>query len=207
MAITLHDVAKKAGVSIATVSRVVNNVHTGRVDIRQRVLDAAEELEYVWRSPIPARRPGETMRFVIHPLVPLDQFYGDILQGASEEAHEYNYDLYFSVANQSMGALGPHSNTGSIAEEPVRGVIYAGDIPSEIYEGIREAGTPLVLVNAYLSGQQVESVMCDNFHSIFKFFQLDTASDVVLPVWVDCSFIQRLCISAPGWAQGVLSPC
>ena len=171
MVVTLHDVAKKAGVSIATVSRVVNNVHTGRVDIRQRVLDAAEELGYVWRSPIPPRGLGETMRFVIHPLVPLDQFYGDILQGASEEAHEYNYDLYFSVANRSMGALGPHSNTGSITEEPVRGVIYAGDIPSEIYESIREAGTPLVLVNSYLSGQHVESVMCDNFQSAYRSIQ------------------------------------
>ncbi|MDP2858317.1 MAG: LacI family DNA-binding transcriptional regulator [Bacillota bacterium] len=44
---TLQDVARRAGVSIATVSRVINKLpHPVTWDVRQRVLKAVEELDY-----------------------------------------------------------------------------------------------------------------------------------------------------------------
>ena len=48
MAVTLHDIADKAGVSIATVSRILNNDVTLSVNekTRQRVLATAEEFNY-----------------------------------------------------------------------------------------------------------------------------------------------------------------
>ena len=48
MAVTLHDIADKAGVSIATVSRILNNDTTLSVNekTRQRVLATAEEVNY-----------------------------------------------------------------------------------------------------------------------------------------------------------------
>ena len=171
MGVTIHDVAKKAGVSIATVSRVINGVHAGSLDIRQRVLNAAEELGYVSRSSIRRGRLGDTMRFVMQPLIPLGSYYADILQGAEEEARAHNYDLYFSMAHHSMGVLEPHSETKGFTEGAIAGVIYAGDPPPELYERIQEASIPLIIVNAYLPGQQVDSVMCDNFRSAHRAVQ------------------------------------
>ena len=48
MAVTLRDIANKAGVSIATVSRILNNDTTLSVNekTRQRVLDTAERFNY-----------------------------------------------------------------------------------------------------------------------------------------------------------------
>ena len=43
---TIRDVARHAGVSIATVSRVMRDSHSVRPITRERVLAAAEELEY-----------------------------------------------------------------------------------------------------------------------------------------------------------------
>ena len=51
MSVTIHDVARRAGVSIATVSRVLNNTCKVREDKRLLVLEAARDLGY---SPNPA---------------------------------------------------------------------------------------------------------------------------------------------------------
>ena len=47
MKITIHDVAEKAGVSIATVSRVMNNNYPVKEETRKKIEDAIEELGYV----------------------------------------------------------------------------------------------------------------------------------------------------------------
>ncbi|MBU5436693.1 LacI family transcriptional regulator [Tissierella sp. MSJ-40] len=47
MAITIHDVAEKAGVSIATVSRVINNNYPVKDETREKIEKAIEELGYV----------------------------------------------------------------------------------------------------------------------------------------------------------------
>ena len=46
MAVTIQDVAKAASVSVATVSRVVNNIPLVSEDTKQRVLAAIDELGY-----------------------------------------------------------------------------------------------------------------------------------------------------------------
>jgi DNA-binding LacI/PurR family transcriptional regulator len=52
---TVYDVASKAGVSIATVSRVMNSPEKVKVDTRQKVLNAIEELQYVPKAEALAR--------------------------------------------------------------------------------------------------------------------------------------------------------
>ncbi|MBC7088012.1 MAG: LacI family DNA-binding transcriptional regulator [Tissierellales bacterium] len=56
MIITIHDVAKKAGVSIATVSRVINNNYPVKPETKEKIYKAINELGYV---------PNETARSLI----------------------------------------------------------------------------------------------------------------------------------------------
>lgn len=46
MKVSIFDVAKKAGLSVVTVSRVLNNAQTVREKNRQKVLQAMKELDY-----------------------------------------------------------------------------------------------------------------------------------------------------------------
>ena len=169
VAVTIHDVAKQAKVSIATVSRVINDIHTGDPAIRQRVLQVARELGYPARSPAHQMVSHDSMRFVISSLEHLGGYYGDILQGAEEEARKSNYDLYFSTLHRTLGALGARSGNPGITEGNIHGMIYAGgSVSPELFKEFKASAVPFVVVNTYLPGERIESVMCDNFQSAYK---------------------------------------
>jgi len=88
---TLVQIAREAGVSIATVSRVLND--TGRVSpaTRQRVLCAIRELEYD-----PSQSRPESIFQAILVLVPdfVNPFYASIIDGIQQTAHENHYEIF-----------------------------------------------------------------------------------------------------------------
>jgi LacI family transcriptional regulator len=75
--VTAKDVARRAGVSPTTVSYVLNNVKEANIseETRQRVLDAAEELEYVPDAAARALRSGrtQTIGLILPPSQPYPQ--------------------------------------------------------------------------------------------------------------------------------------
>ncbi len=107
MPTTLDDVARKAGVSQMTVSRVINGKNNVAEDTRQKVLRVIDELGYVPHLQAQRLASGRTRTIVLH--YPLSNprlfsnliemnFITGIAQGAAEE------DYYFSLAT---GALTP----------------------------------------------------------------------------------------------------
>ena len=165
--ITIETVARAAGVSISTVSRVINRQHTGDPEIRARVLRVIQELDYRPSESARslARKPTESMGFVMHSLVPMGTYYGDILSGAEEEARKNNYHLYFSASHHTLAALSTGSAPEAIGRGGLDGVIYAGDFSPDLLDTIRQASPHLVLVNSLAEGEEIDSVMCDNFSS------------------------------------------
>ncbi|MGH2461131.1 MAG: LacI family DNA-binding transcriptional regulator [Chloroflexota bacterium] len=89
---SIVDLARAAGVSVTTVSRVINNAdYPVREATRQRVLKAAAELEY---SPSALARALVTRRtrivgVVVHDI--LDPYFGEIVRGIQDAAGEHGY--------------------------------------------------------------------------------------------------------------------
>ena len=91
---TIDDVARLAGVSIKTVSRVLNDEPNVRPATRDRVLDAAAELEY--RPNLSARRLAANRAFVIamlydNPKAP--DYVAEVQDGALHACRARGYDL------------------------------------------------------------------------------------------------------------------
>ena len=88
---TLMQIAQKAGVSIATVSRFLND--TGRVSpaTRQKILQAMQELEYDSTFSGP-----ETAFRTLLVLVPdfVNPFYASIIDGIQQTAHENHFEVF-----------------------------------------------------------------------------------------------------------------
>src|SRR5665647_932739 len=93
MAASIKDVAKEARVSIATVSRVLNNIDVVNGDTKQRVKDAIEKLGY--RPNIVARSLKTSKTRTVGIIVPdiSNQFYPEIVRGAEDVANIYDYNV------------------------------------------------------------------------------------------------------------------
>ncbi|QGH32905.1 LacI family DNA-binding transcriptional regulator [Gracilibacillus salitolerans] len=90
---TIQDVAKKAGVSVATVSRVLNNPSTVKKITKQKVQKAMEELDYspsiLGRN---LRNSESRMLLVLIPKIS-NPFYLRIVEGIEENALEHGYNI------------------------------------------------------------------------------------------------------------------
>jgi LacI family transcriptional regulator len=93
VAATIQDVAKSAGVSIATVSNVLNAPERVRETTRARVLDAIDELDFVPKAEAVARaRRGLGRIGVVAPLSSYPSFH-ERLQGILEALREQPFEL------------------------------------------------------------------------------------------------------------------
>ena len=111
--VTIADVATLAGVSTATVSRVLNN--KGRVDgeIRRRVLSAVDQLDYKprRRSPAASSRAGSiVVQIGLQGDPGADWYFGRIIRGVESVLREANRSLVLST-NDSVTAILPASST------------------------------------------------------------------------------------------------
>ena len=100
---TMQDVANKAGVSVATVSRVLSGSNKVIEETRQRVLRACEELDYTLHPAAQRLRLGRTNTIcVVLPFLTLPSIV-ERLRGVQEALMESNYDLIpFSVGSPEM---------------------------------------------------------------------------------------------------------
>src|SRR5262245_1924442 len=91
--VTIIDVAREAGVSYTTVSRVLNEKRHVRPDKRERVLDAITRLGYVVNQHARSLAVGRTR--LIGLLVPelSNSYIGEIVSGIDEELETAEYDL------------------------------------------------------------------------------------------------------------------
>ncbi len=98
---TLTDVAKLAGVSTATVSRVINGSSDVNVNTKKKVLDAVDKLNYV--SNALARGTVTKQSGLLGVLVPdiRNTFFAEVYLGASEYASEKGYTLWLMDSSES----------------------------------------------------------------------------------------------------------
>ena len=90
---TIYTVAEKAGVSIATVSRVLNGHPLVKAETRAKVLHAVEALGYQPRASARSLALNSTETIaLIFPRVS-GPFFSEIIQGAEVEARQYQYHL------------------------------------------------------------------------------------------------------------------
>ncbi len=99
---TIYDVARVAGVSISTVSRVLNSPQRVREPTRQRVLETIEKLQFVPKAEASARaRKGVGRIGVLTPSLTVPSFV-ERLRGVALALHDLDYELIvYSIRNET----------------------------------------------------------------------------------------------------------
>jgi LacI family transcriptional regulator len=163
--VTSHDVAHRAGVSQSTVSLVLNG-HNGRISeaTRQRVLDAARELNFSLNVTARALVTGRTQRIGLVPISPhvfheWTGYYIEILAGVMQGMESTDYNLLtHSAAYPDWCAL--HNDIISGASD---GVLLVGRTAADpLTRLLQEHRFPTVCISSHPEEGSYYAVDCDN---------------------------------------------
>lgn len=168
---SLREIAREAGVSVATVSRVVNDVDRNKVSqaTRDRVMEIARHMRY---RPNPQavslvrRRPPNTVGLVIpYNSHVFESFYfTEIIRGAVDAAAEAGINIsLFVPAHDAPSEMYHDMLAAHGALSSVAGVLLIGtQIHDPAISQCRERKMPFVVVSNSVPDQDVSSVDCDN---------------------------------------------
>lgn len=144
MSATIYDVAREAGVSMATVSRVLNDTAVVKEETKKRVLEAIAKLSY--RPNAVARGLASKRTKTIGVIVPdvSAAFMAELVRGIEDVARMYNYHI---ILCNSDGALAREIDlVGTMWEKQVDGVIFMSPkLRPEHIQTFEEAQLPIVL--------------------------------------------------------------
>lgn len=147
---TIADVARAAGVSLMTVSRVINNKPGVGDDLRQRILALAEELGY--RPNQLARGLATRQTATIGLIVPdiANPFFAQIARGAEDVAFEHGYSLF--LINTAEDLTREVAALDSLWQKEIDGVILCSSrLPVDELEASVERFPAVLLLNRELS--------------------------------------------------------
>ena len=160
---TMRDVAKQAGVSAMTVSRVMNDPSRVHPTTRERVLEAMAVLHYVPNKGVRSNA-GDALRTIA--LVVADftnPFFSHIARGVESVARRFGYSV--TLYNTSEDADHEWEILVSIRESRVGGVIWVpcGDVSNVSARILIEAQIPTVVVDRIIPGvPSFDAVISDN---------------------------------------------
>lgn len=160
------EIARRLDVSIATVSRALNDQPGVSPEVRERILQAAKEMGYSpdMRARSLATSVTHTVAFVVHSgehSPAQDPFYPIIMAGAEAYLSQHNYHILLTTLDDR--ALAHPEQFSVINQKRVDGLILAGpELPTSFVLGLVAVGIPLILVDNCLSRTPVNCVLNDD---------------------------------------------
>jgi DNA-binding LacI/PurR family transcriptional regulator len=147
MATSIKEVARHAGVSLGTVSNVLNQPERVAEATRKRVLNAIAELGYVRNDSARQLRAGSSRQIAIVVLDVANPFFTDLIRGAESVAEEQG--VMVVVCNSGENADRERRHLDLLEEQRVRGVLITpvDDSRNSRLEELIKRGTPVVLVD------------------------------------------------------------
>jgi DNA-binding LacI/PurR family transcriptional regulator len=156
-----REIAERAGVSISTVSRVLNNVAGISETVHQRVLAAAAELGYQRNEAKPANRIQNVSLLTSLPLAPsIDPFHADVLSGV--ELACSREDLHLSYATFGNGSPNAEMVLDRLRQNPVDGLLLLSIDDLAFIEQIRAMSLPTVMINVDRRELLIDTFLPDN---------------------------------------------
>lgn len=163
MSVTMRDVAAKAGVSIKTVSRVVNDQGEIADATRQRVLVAINELGYrpsrIARAMVTQR--SHTVGLVIPDIT--NPFFPEVARGVQDLAQSRDYNVF--ICNTDENAQEDLQTLHSLADQAVDGIIvFSSMVSDDKLSAFADSFRPIITINRHFKHPSVGLVIVDNYH-------------------------------------------
>lgn len=159
MKVSIFDVAKKAGLSVVTVSRVLNQSPSVREKNREKVLQAMKELDYQPNAAARSLAKGKTGIIGLTLTTLNDSVFDAVVKEIGDRLAERGYFLTLSIA----GYEEPF-HRALFQEDRVDGVILLSPTREDEYVmELKKKKIPFVLLDNQLRGSPAPSVIVDNY--------------------------------------------
>lgn len=157
--VTIYDIAARAGVSIATVSRVFNDSPRVSDKTRERIFSIARELGYAPNAS--ARSLARRQTNLVSAVIPMmaSYFYMEVLQGVQQRIAESDFDLlvYAAPKLEDVDGLLSDALTGG---KSAGVLLFSTPLNEERMRLLNARSQPVVLVDQF--HEQFDSVSIDN---------------------------------------------
>ncbi|WCF10110.1 catabolite control protein A [Paenibacillus thiaminolyticus] len=166
MTVTIYDVAREAGVSMATVSRVVNNNPNVKPQTRKKVYEAIERLGY--RPNAVARGLASKKTTTVGVVIPdiSNSIFAEVARGIEDIANMYHYNIILCNADKKKEKEIRVINT--LLEKQVDGLVFMGGVVTEDHiQAFRTASVPIVLCATTDEHASIPSVDIDHEGAAF----------------------------------------
>jgi LacI family transcriptional regulator len=164
MMITVKDVARRAGVSTATVSHVINETRFVSEELRAKVYQAMEALDYRPNAIARSLRRKETQNIgMIIPDVAYP-FLAEVARGLEDRGFALGYSAILCESNSDLEREATCIDL--LQAKRVDGIVFiaAGESSSHV-RTLVERGVPVVVCDRELPGVEVDTVIADNVGS------------------------------------------
>lgn len=158
--ITIYDVAREAGVSMATVSRVVNGNPNVKPSTRKKVSDVIDRLNY--RPNAVARGLASKKTTTVGVIIPdvTNLYFSALARGIDDIASMYNYNIILANSDGEINKEKRVLNT--VLAQQVDGVIFMGhQLSPEISKEIDMTDTPVVLAGTLDANNELPNITID----------------------------------------------
>ena len=163
---TIKDVAKKADVSIATVSRVLNKLGGYSPETEVKVLQVIDEMNYTPNAIARGLVNQKTRTIgVLHPSMS-GRFVVDLLRGVEDFTHSKNYSVV--ICNTDNDGKRTMEYIHLLGENQVEGIIFASEVMTEEYEkALIKLNIPVVLVSTVSYKKEFPLISVNNFTAAY----------------------------------------
>lgn len=158
--VTIHDVAKKAGVSITTVSWVINEKGNISDETRQKVWKAIDELNYVpsFSAQYLKKKKTETIGLILSELA--GYFYSELIRGIEDTLIKYDeYSMLACSANKRT----INTAIDFFTRKRYDGyILYSPLIKDEIIKRTAHRQLPVVVLDRLISDKYIFNILINN---------------------------------------------
>ncbi len=165
MNVNIYDVAKRSGLSVVTVSRVINNASSVRQYNRDKVLQAMKELGYDPNFAARSLAKGKTG--IIGLVLPVlnDDFFNEVVEEINSRLIDYNYFLSLSLEERSESA---QVSNYLFHQRRVDGIILLSPLFEDEYiDELKRRKIPFVLLDNQKMQSSASAVLVDNYKGGF----------------------------------------
>ncbi len=165
MASTIYDIAKKAGVSIATVSRVFNQSSSVSERTRDKVLAIADEVGY--HPQVHAQGLASKKSNTIMAVVPVisNYFFMEVLGGIQDKLREHNYEL--NIFNVTADSDFFNQVEHVLKRRWAEGYLFISiHLKDEEWAQLKRFGVPITLIDEFYEG--FDAVSVDNVQGAYR---------------------------------------